>query len=78
MADGIVHLWDAAALMRHAEGGGEVPPLLPAIKTDHACAVRCMQFNPHANMAHLLAAGYADGYISLINLENPSAPNLAS
>ncbi len=44
----------------------------------HAAPVRCVQFNPHAAASHLLAAGSADGDISIINLESPDAPSHAS
>lgn len=44
----------------------------------HNAAVRGIAFNPHSSLNHLLAAGSADGDISIINLENPKAPTVAS
>lgn len=71
MADGAVMLWDAAAV----SAGG-----LDAIATisRHQSAVRALQFNPNAAAEHLLAAASIDGEISIINLDVPASPVLAS
>jgi protein transport protein SEC31 len=73
MADGIVSVWDAGALLR---GEGELAQLARVER--HHAAVRSVQFNPHAATSHLLAAGSADGDVSVINLERPGEPSLAS
>jgi hypothetical protein len=73
MSDGIVSVWDAGALL---QGAGEHAQLARVER--HKAAVRSVQFNPHVASSHLLAAGSADGDISIINLENPSMPTVAS
>ena len=73
MADGIVSVWDAGALLR---GEGELAQVARVER--HHAAVRSVQFNPHAATSHLLAAGSADGDVSVINLERPGEPSLAS
>lgn len=40
--------------------------------------MRALQFNPNPAAEHLLAAGGVDGDISIINLDNPGSPVLAS
>ena len=73
MSDGIVSVWDAGALL---QGAGEHAQLARVER--HKAAVRSVQFNPHVASSHLLAAGSADGDISIINLENPAMPTVAS
>ena len=73
MSDGIVSVWDAGGLL---QGAGEQATL--AVIERHAAPVRSVQFNPHASAQHLLAAGSTDGDISIVNLETPGAPTIAS
>ncbi len=44
----------------------------------HQTAVRALQFNPNAAAEHLLAAASVDGELSIINLDSPASPVLAS
>lgn len=112
MADGVVTVWDAGAVLSGAwragvvcmgvarwqrpcqfrrplaalthtrcgpsplSGAGEQSTI--AVIERHQAAVRTLAFNPHASALHLIAAGSADGDISIINLESPSAPTIAS
>ena len=73
MADGVVNVWDAAALMN---GSGDNAAV--AMIERHATSVRCVQFNPHQAAQHLIAAGSTDGDISIINLDAPASPTVAS
>lgn len=73
MADGIVKVWDAGALL-----AGDVDGSAIADIERHGAPVRAMQFNPHASSQHLFATGSADGDVSVINLESPGAPTVAS
>lgn len=57
-------------------GAGEHAQL--AVIERHKAAIRSVQFNPHQAAQHLLAVGSADGDISIINLESPGAPTIAS
>lgn len=79
MADGIVKVWDAGALLSadHNTPGAAEAALLADIER-HGAAVRAMQFNPHPTSQHLFATGSADGDVSVINLESPGAPTVAS
>lgn len=73
MADGNIFVWDAAAVMK---GAGEHATI--AFIDRHQAAVRALAFNPHVSAQHLIAAGSADGDISIINLETPGAPTIAT
>ena len=73
MADGVVNVWDAATLVGGAPDGGAV-----AMIERHSAAVRAVQFNPHPAAQHLIGAASIDGDISIINLESPGAPTVAS
>jgi hypothetical protein len=68
----VVNVWDAGALLA---GSGDAAAL--AAIERHQGAVRAVQFNPHAAAQHLLAAGSADGDISIINLDTPGQPTVA-
>ena len=76
MADGVVNVWDGGALLS-APGGDRPRPSLAVIER-HKAPVKAVAFNPHAASSHLIAAGSADGDVSIINLENPGAPTVAS
>lgn len=73
MSDGIINVWDAAKI---TEDAGEASVI--TVIERHSTAVRAVAFNPHDSLNHLLAAGSADGDISIINLENPTVPTVAS
>jgi protein transport protein SEC31 len=73
MADGILKIWDAGRL-----AAGDADGALITDIERHAAAVRAMQFNPHPTSQHLFAAGSADGDVSVINLESPGEPTVAS
>ena len=94
MADGAVVLWDAGAVLagscavrrsRLVPSSARTPtaPLAggqDAVATisRHGSAVRALQFNPNPAAEHLLAAGSVDGDLSIINLDAPASPVLAS
>jgi WD40 repeat protein len=61
MADGVVSVWDAGALLR---GEGELAQVSRVER--HKAAVRSVQFNPHAATSHLLAAGSAAGAFAVL------------
>ncbi|RYG57157.1 hypothetical protein EON66_01060 [archaeon] len=73
MSDGAIQVWNVQALL---DGHGE-HALLSSVQR-HTAAVRALQFNLHPFSQHLVAAGSTDGSISIINLENPTAPSCAS
>jgi WD40 repeat protein len=73
MSDGIVNVWDANTLLN-----GRPETALLSSSERHRASVKAIQFNPHPTATHLLAAASVDGDISIINLENPSAPTVAS
>ena len=77
MADGSVAVWDSGALLR-GDGGPAGDGALLSVIERHGASVRALAFNPHATAGHLLAAGSADGDVSVINLEAPGAPTVAS
>jgi hypothetical protein len=77
MADGSVAVWDSGALLR-GDGGPAGDGALLSVIERHGASVRALAFNPHATAGHLLAAGSADGDVSVINLESPGAPTVAS
>lgn len=57
-------------------GAGEAAAL--TVVERHQAAVRAVQFNPHSSSQHLIAAGSLDGDLSIVNLDNPGAPSIAS
>jgi WD40 repeat protein len=61
---------------RHPTGAGEQAQLAHIER--HTAPVRSVQFNPNPSVSHLLAAGTVDGDISIINLEAPGTPTIAS
>lgn len=63
-------------LSRHPTGAGEQAQLAHIER--HTAPVRSVQFNPNPSVSHLLAAGTVDGDISIINLEAPGTPTIAS
>jgi protein transport protein SEC31 len=71
MSDGKLNVWDAAALLR-----GEGDDALITVIENHQTAVRSIAFNPL--LQSLVAAASGDGNISIISLENPSAPVLTT
>ena len=71
MSDGKLNVWDAAALLR-----GEGDDSLITVIENHQTAVRSIAFNPL--LQSLVAAASGDGNISIISLENPSAPVLTT
>ena len=73
MSDGIVNVWDAASLLGGATDGAAI-----AMIERHSVAVRAVQFNPHPAAQHLIGAASIDGDISIINLESPGQPTVAS
>jgi hypothetical protein len=81
MSDGTVRVWDGGALLSRGGGGGggggDDAGVLAVIER-HGASVRAMQFNPHGSSQHLFASGSADGDVSVVNLEAPGAPTVAS
>jgi len=73
MADGVVKVWNAGALLEGRAESAQVAEI-----ERHSAAVRALQFNPHASSQHLLATGSADGDVCVINLEAPATPTVAS
>ena len=78
MSDGTVRVWDGGALLSRGGGGGGDDAGVLAIIERHGASVRAMQFNPHGSSQHLFASGSADGDVSVVNLEAPGAPTVAS
>ena len=77
MADGAVCVWEASTLLRGDGGPGGEAALLASIER-HGASVRALQFNPHPASGHLFAAASVDGDVSVVNLEAPGAPTVAS
>lgn len=69
MADGTINVWNPSKLSASDEA------LLVSVE-QHQGAVPGLQFNPHADSAHLLASGGADGEVFVTSLENPEAPTV--
>eukprot|EP00804_Cyclotella_cryptica_P018314 CCRYP_017975-RB/>CCRYP_017975-RB protein AED:0.05 eAED:0.05 QI:110/1/1/1/1/0.83/6/1896/479 len=72
MMDGTVNLWSAAALLN-----GDAGDALASEKR-HDGVVSALKFNPHEDSRHLLASGGGTGHVLILDLENPSIPNVYS
>ncbi|KAH9094474.1 hypothetical protein LEN26_018312 [Aphanomyces euteiches] len=69
MADGTVNIWDPSKIAASAPADvGKV--------SRHKGPVNALQFNPHADMSHLLASGGGDGEVYVMSLEKLNAPQV--
>lgn len=68
MADGSLAFWDAARLRAGATGDGLLV-VMPASKTK--AIAKAIEFNPHPSQP-IVAAGFADGELVILNLARPA------
>ncbi|KAF0687464.1 Aste57867_20801 [Aphanomyces stellatus] len=69
MADGTVNIWDPSKIASSA-------PAEVGKVSRHKGPVNALQFNPHADMSHLLASGGGDGEVYVMSLEKLNAPQI--
>uniref|UniRef100_A0A0G4FAE8 Sec16 Sec23-binding domain-containing protein n=1 Tax=Chromera velia CCMP2878 TaxID=1169474 RepID=A0A0G4FAE8_9ALVE len=69
---GLVKLWNADTLM----SGNQNAAVLWSSSV-HSGSTTCIEFNPFAGWAHLLATGGSDSEVKIINCEHTSSPEVA-
>ncbi|KAL7522204.1 hypothetical protein ACHAWX_006895 [Stephanocyclus meneghinianus] len=75
MMDGTVNLWSSRTLLNG--GAGDAAAMLASEKR-HEGVVSALKFNPHEDSRHFLASGGGTGHVLILDIENPSLPNVYS
>ncbi|CAE7839044.1 sec31, partial [Symbiodinium sp. KB8] len=72
LSDGVVEIFDPSKIIQRTEGTSV------ATVKQHTGAIKSVHFNGNPGSTHLFAAGSSDGGVSIVNLQRPDAPSVAT